>query len=127
MTIIGLTMRTTIRRWVGSHFHFRLFLLSPAAIAIAAQLAPLTVAGAQPFDSDEDGHGTHVTGLAAGANGIGVAPKAKWIHACACNFAGYCRLPITTFKKCHLLLQNSLTVLQRRLDAAKLPVGYVPN
>ena len=56
----------------------------------------------------------------------GVAPKAKWIHACACNFAGYCRLLITIFKKCPLPLHNSLTVLQRRLDAAKLPVGHVP-
>ena len=36
-----------------------------------------------------DGHGTHVTGIAAGWDGdtahIGVAPGARWIHAAACD------------------------------------------
>jgi len=36
-----------------------------------------------------DGHGTHVTGIAAGWDGgaahIGVAPGARWIHAVACT------------------------------------------
>ena len=36
-----------------------------------------------------DGHGTHVTGTAAGWDGgtahIGVAPGAQWIHAVACT------------------------------------------
>jgi hypothetical protein len=41
-----------------------------------------------PFDSE--GHGTHVTGLASGTQGIGVAPGSRWIHSCACNFAGDC-------------------------------------
>jgi subtilisin family serine protease len=43
-----------------------------------------------PEGSDTDGHGTHVTGTVAGAKGIGAAPGAKWIHAKACNYAGYC-------------------------------------
>ncbi len=29
--------------------------------------------------NDENGHGTHTTGIILGTNGIGVAPKAKWI------------------------------------------------
>ncbi|MFC3979373.1 S8 family serine peptidase [Streptosporangium jomthongense] len=34
---------------------------------------------------DKDGHGTHVTGIAAGAEGIGVAPGARWIGSNACD------------------------------------------
>ncbi|RBQ17893.1 peptidase [Spongiactinospora rosea] len=33
---------------------------------------------------DEYGHGTHVTGTIAGANGIGVAPGARWIAVKGC-------------------------------------------
>jgi subtilisin family serine protease len=33
------------------------------------------------YPSDQYGHGTHVAGTIAGANGIGVAPGAKWIAA----------------------------------------------
>ena len=43
-----------------------------------------------PSGSDTDGHGTHVTGIAAGGEGVGAAPGAKWIHAKACNYAGFC-------------------------------------
>ncbi|KAF0692223.1 Aste57867_16675 [Aphanomyces stellatus] len=35
---------------------------------------------------DKWGHGTHVTGTIAGANGIGVAPGAKWISCLGCNY-----------------------------------------
>jgi hypothetical protein len=41
---------------------------------------------ATPFDGH--GHGTHTTGTACGANGIGVAPNAKWIHARIFNSTG---------------------------------------
>ncbi|MFF4412993.1 S8 family serine peptidase [Streptosporangium sp. NPDC001559] len=34
---------------------------------------------------DMTGHGTHVTGIAAGADGIGVAPGAKWIGSNGCG------------------------------------------
>ncbi|WP_199550891.1 S8 family serine peptidase [Streptomyces sp. N35] len=34
---------------------------------------------------DNNGHGTHTMGTMAGANGIGVAPKAKWIAAKGCE------------------------------------------
>ncbi|MER7212744.1 S8 family serine peptidase [Streptosporangium sp. NPDC000239] len=34
---------------------------------------------------DSMGHGTHVTGIAAGANGIGVAPGARWIGSNGCG------------------------------------------
>ncbi|MFG2450993.1 S8 family serine peptidase [Streptomyces sp. NPDC048512] len=34
---------------------------------------------------DDHGHGTHTMGTMVGANGIGVAPKAKWIAAKACG------------------------------------------
>jgi subtilisin family serine protease len=42
-----------------------------------------------PYDSTEapidlNGHGTHVTGTILGNNGIGVAPKAKWIACMGC-------------------------------------------
>ncbi|WP_336206476.1 S8 family serine peptidase [Nonomuraea sp. LPB2021202275-12-8] len=35
---------------------------------------------------DNNGHGTHVMGTMVGANGIGVAPGAKWIAAKGCEF-----------------------------------------
>ncbi|MER7176666.1 S8 family serine peptidase [Streptomyces mesophilus] len=34
---------------------------------------------------DNNGHGTHTMGTMVGANGIGVAPKAKWIAAKGCE------------------------------------------
>ncbi|MFC4007107.1 S8 family serine peptidase [Nonomuraea purpurea] len=44
-------------------------------------------AGVCPTDApcDNNGHGTHVMGTMAGANGIGVAPGAKWIAAKGCE------------------------------------------
>ncbi|GAB2924377.1 S8 family serine peptidase [Nonomuraea fastidiosa] len=35
---------------------------------------------------DNNGHGTHVMGTMVGANGIGVAPGAKWIAAKGCEY-----------------------------------------
>ena len=37
-----------------------------------------------PAPCDEDGHGTHTMGTMLGADGIGVAPDAKWITANGC-------------------------------------------
>ncbi|MGD6744667.1 S8 family serine peptidase [Streptomyces sp. BH106] len=39
---------------------------------------------------DNSGHGTHVMGTMAGRNGIGVAPKAKWIAAKGCATSDAC-------------------------------------
>ncbi len=39
----------------------------------------------QPVPFDLDGHGTHVTGIAVGEGGIGVAPGARFIAARGCN------------------------------------------
>ncbi|MFJ9087608.1 S8 family serine peptidase [Streptomyces sp. NPDC102384] len=39
---------------------------------------------------DNSGHGTHVMGTMAGKNGIGVAPKAKWIAAKGCATSDAC-------------------------------------
>ncbi|HEX4817990.1 MAG TPA: S8 family serine peptidase [Nonomuraea sp.] len=36
---------------------------------------------------DNNGHGTHVMGTMVGANGIGVAPGARWIAAKGCEFS----------------------------------------
>ncbi|MEV0383536.1 S8 family serine peptidase [Nonomuraea sp. NPDC050643] len=38
-----------------------------------------------PAPCDNNGHGTHVMGTMTGANGIGVAPGAKWIAAKGCE------------------------------------------
>ena len=75
--------------WIDYAYHNKEVVTRAHQAVPALQCSLLTIV--QPYDSDEDGHGTHVTGLSAGVNGIGVAPKAKWVHACACNFAGYCR------------------------------------
>lgn len=37
---------------------------------------------------DDRGHGTHVMGTMTGADGIGVAPGAKWMTVKACNIGG---------------------------------------
>lgn len=39
----------------------------------------------QPVPFDLDGHGTHVTGIAVGEGGIGIAPGARFIAARGCN------------------------------------------
>ncbi|TMW65425.1 hypothetical protein Poli38472_008067 [Pythium oligandrum] len=41
---------------------------------------------ATPYDAT--GHGTHVTGIIAGNNGIGVAPNAQWIMCKGCRSTG---------------------------------------
>ncbi len=41
------------------------------------------------YPVDGLGHGTHVTGLLTGQNGVGVAPGARWIAARAFNNQGY--------------------------------------
>ncbi|RBQ18899.1 peptidase [Spongiactinospora rosea] len=38
-----------------------------------------------PAPCDPTAHGTHVTGIMAGANGIGVAPGVRWISAKGCD------------------------------------------
>ncbi|GAB4208851.1 MAG: hypothetical protein OHK0022_39020 [Roseiflexaceae bacterium] len=44
--------------------------------------------GNQPAPYDDNGHGTHTLGTAAGAGGIGVAPGATWIACKAYNLLG---------------------------------------
>ncbi|MFI6941392.1 S8 family serine peptidase [Streptomyces sp. NPDC050418] len=46
---------------------------------------PTGVCPADGGPCDNNGHGTHTMGTMAGANGIGVAPKAKWIAAKGCE------------------------------------------
>lgn len=62
-------------------------------------LDPFTLAS---FPEDATGHGTHVMGTIAGANGIGVAPRAKWIACRACyEFCNYSAiLMCTQFMMC---------------------------
>lgn len=44
--------------------------------------------GNYPIPLDETGHGSHVIGIAAGAQGFGVAPNARWIACRGCAGAG---------------------------------------
>ncbi|QNP65797.1 S8 family serine peptidase [Streptomyces genisteinicus] len=46
---------------------------------------PTGQCGADGTPCDNNGHGTHTMGTMAGAGGIGVAPKAKWIAAKGCE------------------------------------------
>jgi subtilisin family serine protease len=49
-------------------------------------ISPAGINGALPYDAT--GHGTHVTGIVAGQNGIGVAPGARWIACKGCRSTG---------------------------------------
>jgi len=52
-------------------------------------MAPYDPINNSTYPQDLGGHGTHVTGLLAGQNGIGVAPGAKWMSCNALSeFAG---------------------------------------
>ncbi len=51
-------------------------------------LSWLDTIGGRPAPYDDNGHGTHTTGTLVGADGVGVAPGARWIMAKAFDASG---------------------------------------
>ncbi|HZP40481.1 MAG TPA: S8 family serine peptidase [Candidatus Binatia bacterium] len=77
--------------------------------------------GGRPVPYDDHGEGTHLLGVAVGANGLGVAPGARWI---ACKGIG---LEAATVEQVRGRLLDCLQWMLDPDEPAPLDSGHVPD